>query len=98
MHHYNEETLRQAVAKIGPIAVSINAEPQKFQLYSHGIFDDPKCDPCDLNHVMLVVGYTPEYWILENWWGPDWGENGYMRIRRNSNICGMMNEAAYAVI
>ncbi|KOB72887.1 Cathepsin L-like proteinase [Operophtera brumata] len=41
-----------------------------------GIYDDPFCLPWQLNHAMLLVGYTPEYWILLNWWGKDWGEDG----------------------
>ena len=27
-------------------------------------------------HSMLIVGYTSEGFILQNWWGPGWGNNG----------------------
>lgn len=47
--------------------------------FRSGIYDDPFCLPWHLNHAMLLVGYTPEYWILLNWWGKGWGEDGYMR-------------------
>lgn len=47
---------------------------------------------------MLVVGYTKEAWILKNWWGKHWGEQGYMRLRRNKNRCGVANYAAYALV
>ncbi|OWR44576.1 cathepsin L proteinase precursor [Danaus plexippus plexippus] len=60
-----------------------------------GIYDDPFCVSWHLNHAMLLVGYTPEYWILLNWWGEQWGENGYMRIKRGLNICGVANMATY---
>ncbi|XP_034942402.1 cathepsin L1 isoform X2 [Chelonus insularis] len=94
----DERALQAAVATIGPIAVSINASPRTFQLYHQGIYDDPLCSSDTVNHAMLLVGYTPQEWILKNWWGENWGEGGYMRIRRNKNLCGIANYAAYARI
>ena len=38
---------------------------------------------------MLLVGYTPDYWIIKNSWGPGWGENGYVRIKRGKLFCHM---------
>lgn len=28
-------------------------------------------------HAVCIVGYTPEYFIVRNSWGVDWGENGF---------------------
>ncbi|XP_008545388.1 procathepsin L [Microplitis demolitor] len=91
----DERALQAAVATIGPIAVSINASPQTFQLYHEGVYDDPLCSSDMVNHAMLIVGYTPNEWILKNWWGEQWGENGYMRLVKNKNRCGIANYAAY---
>ncbi|KAL0121572.1 hypothetical protein PUN28_006830 [Cardiocondyla obscurior] len=91
----NEKALEIAVATIGPIAASINASPKTFQLYHEGVYDDHQCSSDMVNHAMLVVGYTPTEWILKNWWGDNWGENGYMRLARNKNRCGVANYAAY---
>ncbi|XP_060807624.1 procathepsin L-like isoform X1 [Amyelois transitella] len=91
----DEEGMERALATIGPLAVGINASPFTFQLYRSGIYDDPFCFPWRLNHAMLLVGYTEDYWILLNWWGKNWGEDGYMRIRRGYNRCGVSNMAAY---
>ena len=90
--------MKRAIALYGPISIAINAKQDTFQLYSHGIYDDPDCDSDSVNHAMLAVGYTPEYFILQNWWGEKWGENGYMKIRRNQNMCGLSNYAAYVVV
>ncbi|XP_078047565.1 cathepsin L4 [Augochlora pura] len=94
----DEKALEAAVATIGPIAASINASPKTFQLYHEGVYDDETCSSDNVNHAMLIVGYTPTEWILKNWWGDGWGENGYMRLAKNKNRCGIANYAAYAKV
>ncbi|XP_013168604.1 PREDICTED: cathepsin L1-like [Papilio xuthus] len=91
----DEAAVERALANIGPLAVAVNAAPLTFQLYRSGIYDDPFCVPWRMNHAMLLVGYTPEYWLLLNWWGHRWGEDGYIRIRRGLNTCGVTNMATY---
>lgn len=48
-------------------------------------------------HAVLIVGYGSmndhDYWIVRNSWGPDWGENGYFRIVRGKNECGIEKNA-----
>lgn len=63
----NEDALKTAIALVGPVPISINAHPYSFQLYSHGIYSDPECTDKSVNHAMLAVGYTPTYFILQNW-------------------------------
>lgn len=63
----NEDELKRAIALVGPIPISINAHPHSFALYSHGIYSDPECSDQTVNHAMLAVGYTPDYFILQNW-------------------------------
>ncbi|XP_071863674.1 cathepsin L4 isoform X1 [Bombus fervidus] len=94
----DEKTLEAAVATIGPIAASVNASPKTFQLYHTGVYDDEVCSSDMVNHAMVIVGYTPTEWILKNWWGNGWGENGYMRLAKNKNRCGIANYAAYAKV
>ena len=61
--------------------------------YKSGIYDPSFCDPEDLDHAVLIVGYGidngTEYWTVKNSWGQDWGENGYFRILRGVGECGI---------
>lgn len=42
-------------------------------------------------HAVRLVGWGVDkvtampYWLIANSWGPDWGENGFFRIRRGTN-------------
>ena len=66
-----------------------------FFSYSDGIYDsDLCCERCRrTNHAVLVVGYGTEngidYWLVKNSWGPNWGNNGYFKIKRGVGLCAI---------
>jgi len=94
--HYDVEqdcnALAEAVAS-GPVSVGVDAG--SFQSYSGGILSND-CGT-SLDHGVLVVGYTDDAFIVKNSWGADWGENGYIRLSRNScgssGVCGVCTGA-----
>lgn len=90
-------TVLAAVAQ-GPLTALLDCEAALFKNYKSGIIGaDPKsqCDGIH-NHVILLVGYGTEhgvnYWKVRNSFGTDWGEDGYVRIVRDRNMCGLGGE------
>uniref|UniRef100_H3CUT5 Cathepsin S, ortholog 1 n=1 Tax=Tetraodon nigroviridis TaxID=99883 RepID=H3CUT5_TETNG len=99
----NEETLKAAVARVGPVAVAVNAMLPTFHLYRGGLYDVPNCNPKFINHAVLVVGYGTskgqDFWLVKNSWGTRWGEEGYIRMARNKkNLCGIASFAIYPLL
>jgi cathepsin F len=90
----DEDTIMYELNRRGPLLAAINAN--RLRYYTRGILasTDDICDPYNLNHAVLLVGYgttsmgTP-FWIVKNTYGPYWGENGYFRILRGSGTCGI---------
>ncbi|XP_068448891.1 digestive cysteine proteinase 2 [Clinocottus analis] len=99
----DEQALADAVATVGPITVAIDADHSSFLFYSSGIYEEPTCNPNNLSHAVLLVGYGSDggqdYWIIKNSWGSSWGEGGYMRmVRDGRNTCGIASYALYPVL
>ncbi|NBP58528.1 hypothetical protein EBU71_18735 [bacterium] len=84
---YGEKNLLNAVSQ-QPIAIAIGISPD-FQHYKSGVFNG-SCSNRP-NHAVVVVGYTPTEWIIQNSWGTTWGEKGWMRIVKDRKLCGIGN-------
>lgn len=87
------DSLMHAVATYGPVAVSVDAS--KWSKYETGVFNG--CDfaaNIDLDHAVVLVGYGTDeklgdFWLIRNSWGTGYGENGYIRLARESTVtCG----------
>ena len=102
----DEKALKRVVAQ-QPVSVAIQANSRSFQMYSSGIYSDLSCGN-QLDHGVLIVGYgydlfhDMDYWIVKNSWGPNWGENGYIRMERNiqdsSGLCGIAMQPSIPTI
>ena len=96
----DESALLNAVAQ-QPVSAFVDSSGKEFQFYSSGVFTGD-CGT-SLNHVVAIVGYGSadgvDYWLVKNSWGTGWGEDGYMRIQRNSGSaegrCGIAMYTSY---
>ncbi|KAI9182756.1 hypothetical protein LWI28_028615 [Acer negundo] len=93
----DEEQIAANLVKNGPLAVAINAV--FMQTYVGGVSCPYICSK-HLDHGVLLVGYgkagyapvrlkEKPYWIIKNSWGETWGENGFYKICKGRNICGV---------
>jgi C1A family cysteine protease len=82
------EALQAAVAR-QPVAAMVDAT--NWSAYRGGILSN--CGT-NLNHYVLIVGYTSEYWIVKNSWGTGWGIGGYIHLKMG-NTCGIAEVASY---
>jgi len=98
----NETALYNAVGQ-QPVSIAIEADQSGFQFYSGGVFDDPTCGTA-LDHGVLAVGYDHDattnldFWFVKNSWGNTWGEQGYIRMVRGKNECGLAMMASYPIV
>jgi C1A family cysteine protease len=90
-----------AAVNLQPVSIAIEADQQVFQFYSGGVLNDQSCGT-QLDHGVLVVGYGTDadagpYWTVKNSWGAQWGEQGYIRLARGVNECGLDTEPSYPI-
>ncbi|EOD18145.1 hypothetical protein EMIHUDRAFT_349865 [Emiliania huxleyi CCMP1516] len=102
----NASAIAAELVATGPLSIALDAT-LAFQFYRRGVLDPPRSPllgGCgrqpELNHAVLLVGYGTdkgkEYWTVKNSWGASWGEEGYFRIKRGEDKCGVESEVTTA--
>jgi len=89
------EPLLRAVVEHGPVAVSLAASG--WFGYDKGIYDGCSKDAV-IDHAVTLTGFGEDeeagqlFWLIQNSWGPSWGEKGYIRLLRTdgeNEFCGI---------
>jgi cathepsin H len=101
----DEDSILAAIGSTGPVSIAYDCT-DGFQLYHSGVYDGWHCptSPDKVNHAVLAVGYghdtasKKDYWLVKNSWGAHWGIDGYFKIRRGVNKCGLSDCASYPIM
>ena len=84
-HSYVESTtdaFKWALEAKGPLSVVLCA-PEDWYYYRSGIYEPVWTGVGWANHAVILVGWNDDdgCWIVKNSWGPNWGEQGYARVK-----------------
>ena len=96
-----EAAMIAALNNGGSIAVTFQVF-KDFYLYKSGVYSYNNGASIGL-HAVRLIGYGTDngvnYWLGANTWDAKWGENGFFRITRGVNMCGIESSTfAYATI
>merc|ERR1711872_491198 len=87
----DEDLLKKLVYTHGSVLAGVYAN-YELQNYRGGIFSGCPSNS-QPNHAISVVGYGTEngvdYWLIKNSWGTWWGDNGYFKLKRGVQMCGI---------
>uniref|UniRef100_A0A1I7UBU8 Pept_C1 domain-containing protein n=1 Tax=Caenorhabditis tropicalis TaxID=1561998 RepID=A0A1I7UBU8_9PELO len=83
--------IQKEIMTHGPVEVAFTVY-EDFEHYTGGVYVHT-AGPSLGGHAVKMLGWgvdngTP-YWLCANSWNEDWGENGYFRIIRGVNECGI---------
>lgn len=88
------ETMQKEIMKNGPIQGTMYVY-KDFMHYASGVYKHTKGHYLG-GHAIKIVGWGSEnnspYWLVANSWGFSWGMNGFFKILRGSNECGIESE------
>jgi C1A family cysteine protease len=86
---------KAAIMQYGAVGCGIAADDAFMNHPAGSVFTGSGSKTVD--HDVILVGWddATNSWILRNSWGPDWCENGYIRISYGANMVG--SESVWAV-
>ena len=99
----SDDSYLMSAIQSGPVSVAVEADQDAWQKYDSGVISSDVCGT-QLDHGVLVVGYGHDnstgldYWLVKNSWGPKWGLDGYVKLERSKNTCGINQQASYPTV
>jgi len=89
-----EKEIMEKIQRSGPVETAFTVY-EDFANYVSGIYTHVS-GSVEGGHAVKIVGWGEEngikYWKVANSWNPYWGEDGFFRIVRGRNECGIENQ------
>jgi len=93
-----EAGIQKAIMEGGPVETAFTVYSD-FANYVSGIYHHVS-GGVEGGHAVRIVGWGVDggnkYWKVANSWNPYWGEEGYFRIKRGGNECGIENGVTFS--
>ncbi|XP_076266827.1 cathepsin B-like [Rhynchophorus ferrugineus] len=91
---WNEKQIKLEILKYGPVETGFTVY-EDFASYKSGIYQHVS-GAAEGGHAVKIIGWGVEngvkYWTIANSWNERWGEDGFFRILRGVNECGIEDE------
>jgi len=93
----NLEAIQTELMTNGPVEVSFSVY-EDFMTYTGGVYYHVTGSGLG-GHAVKMMGWGTDadtgmdYWLIGNSWNSDWAEDGFFRIRRGTNECGIEGKA-----
>ncbi|KAK2953847.1 putative Cathepsin B [Blattamonas nauphoetae] len=85
------DQVQESLFNEGPLYARFNIY-EDFLSYSSGVYQHLEGDNLG-SHAVILLGWGEEngvkYWLLQNSWSEDWGEQGYFKIKMGTNEAGI---------
>lgn len=91
-----EANMKQEIYENGSIVGTFSVY-EDFENYSSGVYQHVSGSYLG-GHAVKIIGWGVtsggvKYWLIANSWNERWGENGYFRMLRGTNECGIEGSA-----
>ncbi|XP_058749683.1 cathepsin B-like protease 2 [Vicia villosa] len=89
------QNIMEEVYKNGPVEVAFSVY-EDFAHYKSGVYKHITGSAIG-GHAVKLIGWGTsdegeDYWLIANQWNTNWGDDGYFKIRRGTNECGIEEE------
>ncbi|TKS69943.1 Cathepsin B [Collichthys lucidus] len=95
----NEKQIQAEIYKNGPVEGAFSVY-EDFVMYKSGVYQHVYGSEVG-GHAIKMLGWGVEdgvpYWLCANSWNTDWGDNGYFKILRGSDHCGIESEVVAGI-
>jgi len=89
-----EENIMAELSTNGPVTAAYTVY-EDFLAYKSGVYQHVSGSELG-GHAVEIIGYGTEngvkYWTVKNSWNPSWGDNGFFKILRGADECGIESE------